>query len=88
MSGGQDPKTEREKIKMNITMEILNAKVDYLNAISGCIYGLYCAYGKVKLVKHEENGGINPVSEFGTKREIANIITAIERYAHFERMTK
>ena len=69
-------------------METLNAKVEYLNAISGCTYGLYCAYGKVKLVKYEEKGGINPVSEFGTKKEIADIITAIERYVHFERMAK
>ena len=73
---------------MTITKEILNAKVEYLNAISNQTYDLYYAYGKVRLVKREEKGGISNVSEFGTKAEIANIITAIERYSHFERMAK
>ena len=73
---------------MTITKEMLEAKVEYLNAISKATYGLLWAYGKVKLVKLEEKGGINAVSDFGTKNEIACIITAIERYAHFERMEK
>ena len=73
---------------MKITMKTLNAKIEYLNAISGCTYGLCCAYEKVKLVKCEEKGEINSVSDFGTKKEIADIITAIERYAHFEGMAK
>lgn len=73
---------------MTIAKEILSAKVEYLNAISKKTYDLYYAYGKVRLVKKEENGGISNVSEFGTKAEIANIITAIERYSYFERMEK
>ena len=73
---------------MTITKEILTAKVEFLNAISKQTYGLQYAYGKVRLIKHEENGGISNVSEFGTKREIANIITAIERYSYFERVEK
>jgi hypothetical protein len=70
---------------MTITKEILNAKVEHLNAISNQTYDLYYAYGKVRLVKREEKGGISNVSEFGTKTEIANIITAIERYNYFEK---
>ena len=44
---------------MTITKEILSAKVEYLNAISKKTYDLYYAYGKVRLVKKEENGGIS-----------------------------
>ena len=73
---------------MKITKEILTAKVEYLNLISNQTYDLYYAYGKVRLVKKDKKGGISNVSEFGTKAEIANIITAIERYSHFERMAK
>ena len=73
---------------MTITKENLSTQIEYLNAISNQTYDLYYAYGKVCLVKKEEKGGISMVSEFGTKAEIANIITAIERYSHFERMEK
>ena len=73
---------------MTITKEILAAKVEYLNAISNQTYDLYYAYEKVRLVKKEEKGGISNVSELGTETEIANIITAIERYSYFERIEK
>ena len=73
---------------MTITKEILNNKIEQLNAISNATYGLYWAYGKVKLIKVEEKGGISSVSDFGTKNEIACIITAIERYNYFERNEK
>ena len=46
---------------MTITKEILTAKVEFLNAISKQTYGLQYAYGKVRLIKHEENGGISNV---------------------------
>jgi hypothetical protein len=73
---------------MKITKEILETEVKYLNTISKATYDLYWAYGKVQLVRIEETGGTSTVSNFGTKSEIFSIITAIEKYAHFEKMEK
>lgn len=63
---------------MRITKTVLEAKVQYLNYITGGSYALDYAYGGVRLVRlTDEHGGVADMSERVGKPEMARILDSI-----------
>lgn len=63
---------------MRITNEQLHNVLESVRNATGINYGLYCAYGNTSLAVYGDNGCIRRITATGTKRNIYDVLCAIE----------